>query len=199
MRINTSAGTAARLLNYVPPHREARVRSRPQYGKALLAGMAAGLAGAWAMSEYAALSSGWFHHDGGAVRHGRKPLGSREEMDATLALAKKMARALNVRLRCHQEYAAAKLVHYAVGAGLGAAYAVVAERLPKATRGLGMAFTTTEWAASELAMPALKITKPGYSWRVRMHALTGHMVLGAAMEAVRRVLLRPASRTRRAA
>lgn len=187
---NTSAATAAKLLNYVPPRPGAYVRTSRPYRRALLAGAAAGVIGAWAMSEYAAISSRWFGEDGRAAWRQGKPLGSAEEMDATTGIAKGVARLAGVSLRRKDEYAAARFVHYAVGAGLGAAYGVLAERAPRATRGLGTVFTTTEWAAGEVLMPRLSVTKPRYSWAVRAHAFTGHLVLGATMELVRRTMLR---------
>ncbi|MFB3915957.1 MAG: hypothetical protein ACE14M_04470 [Terriglobales bacterium] len=152
-----------------------------------LAGAAAGLLGAWAMSQFADVSSRWFDLNRKTRRRGHKPLGSEEEMDATFGVARLLTRSFaGAELSRRQEYRAAVAVHYSIGVALGASYGALAEVAPVVTTGFGTAFTATEWGIGEFLGPLLPFMKRSYPTSVRLHALAGHVVLGLTMELARR-------------
>lgn len=162
-----------------------------------LAGAVAGLVGAWAMSEFADASSRWFHLNRTARRRGHKPLGSQEEMDVTIGLARLLVQGMlpGVTLSRDQEYRAAVAVHYSAGAALGVSYGVLAEVVPSVTAGTGTLFTAAEWGIGEFVVPLLPFMKSSYPASVRLHALAGHIALGLTMELTRRATRATISRS----
>ncbi len=82
-----------------------------------------------------------------------------------------------------------QLVHYGVGAVLGAAYGVAAEFAPEVTLGGGTAFATGTWALlDEAAVPAVGLGgPPGKSPpKTHVYGLASHLVFGLAAEMTRR-------------
>jgi hypothetical protein len=158
-----------------------------EIARGALAGAAAGLLGASAMSQFADVSSHWFNLNRKMLRRGHKPLGSEEEMDAAIGLARLLARNFGrAELSHDQEYRAAVAVHYSIGIALGACYGALAEVAPVVTTGFGTGFTAAEWGVGEFVVPLLPFMKRSYPISVRLHALAGHVVLGLTMELARR-------------
>ena len=90
-----------------------------------------------------------------------------------------------------QRVSAQRVIHYALGAGLGVAYSGVATRWPAATRGGGTLAGLAIYAGSHgSVLPVLGIQRP--PWRLAPSAVaweaTSHVVFGAALESARRVL-----------
>lgn len=86
---------------------------------------------------------------------------------------------------------AGQLVHYAVGAGLGLGYAVIARRRPGVTAGFGGAFgLATAALLDEVAVPAAGFGPPPWKTPAATHAysLASHLLFGAAVEGARRAL-----------
>ena len=95
------------------------------------------------------------------------------------------------RLTDGQRVSAQRVIHYAVGTGLGVAYNCVATRWPAVTRGTGSLAGLVIYAGSHgSVLPVLGIQRP--PWRLAPSAVaweaTSHVVFGAALESARRVL-----------
>lgn len=87
---------------------------------------------------------------------------------------------------------AGKVVHLAMGAGLGAAYALLARRWPAATSGRGVFYGLGIWAVIEETSLAVLHLKPA-PWHVRpgQHALvaSAHVDFGVSLDLALRQLL----------
>lgn len=147
----------------------------------LLTGAAAGLVGAFAMSQFqnACLRASGQNT---ALRLAGKPR-TDEEVMARIA-----SRLLGARLTRAQRKAAAKLMHYGFGITAGAVYALMADRSGWVTKGFGTAFATTEFSIGELLAPGeLKPSLPGHGKAVsELYEWLTHLVYGASLEAGRR-------------
>lgn len=177
--------------------------------RGLVAGVAAGLAGAWVMNRFqawwAAGAAGSERDHGaqsvkqGPPRHGvgrRLEQRGREEAadDATERAAKAVAEPLLGRsLTEGEQQVAGTVAHYAMGAGSGAIYGVAAERLPWVTAGAGLPFGASVWlVADEGIVPALGLAKAPtrYPASTHVYAAASHLVYGLATEIVRRAVRR---------
>jgi uncharacterized membrane protein YagU involved in acid resistance len=82
-------------------------------------------------------------------------------------------------------------VHYAVGVTSGIVYSVASEFLPEVTAGFGMPFGAALWlTVDEGAVPLLGLAKgpTKYPPSTHIYALASHLVFGATVEGVRRLL-----------
>jgi hypothetical protein len=115
-----------------------------------------------------------------------------QRQNAAVLLAERLARPLVGRPLSRRERAfGGALMHYGFGAGAGALYGALAERVPGATRGNGLPFGVAVWlTADEGAMPALGVTPPRTRLPASAHAssLAGHLVYGLTVEVARRAL-----------
>jgi uncharacterized membrane protein YagU involved in acid resistance len=82
-------------------------------------------------------------------------------------------------------------VHWALGVGSGAAYAVLRRRLTGVGRVAGVGFGTIFWAAvDEGLVPALGLT-PGpraFPWQTHARGLAGHLTFGTVTDGTLRLL-----------
>jgi uncharacterized membrane protein YagU involved in acid resistance len=86
---------------------------------------------------------------------------------------------------------AGSALHYAFGAAVGAAYAMMADRWPLVTVGRGSLYGAAVWlVADELGMPAAGLApRPDQSSAAAHgYALLGHLAYGTVLDAVRRVI-----------
>jgi putative membrane protein len=86
---------------------------------------------------------------------------------------------------------AGQAVHYALGIGLGIAYAIAAEYRPAITAGYGTAFGLgTATLLDEAAVPAVGLGDAPWKSDVgtTLYGYASHLIFGAATEAVRRPL-----------
>lgn len=86
---------------------------------------------------------------------------------------------------------AGQVVHYVTGALLGAAYGVVAEYRPAATKGFGSAYgVVTSLLLDETAVPAAGLSKGPTETPLGVHlyGLAGHLVYGTVLESVRALI-----------
>jgi hypothetical protein len=77
-------------------------------------------------------------------------------------------------------------IHWALGAGTGALYAVLRTRVPWASLGFGTLFGALFWlAVDEGANTVLGLTPPPgeFPWEAHARGLGGHLVYGVATEA----------------
>lgn len=151
---------------------------RPDLMRGALAGLAAGLAAAFAMNQFQKLWSAFVSED------------SEGDGDsATVRTADEVSHALTGRkLPKRAKEPAGEAVHYALGAALGVAYGVAAEFRPRVTLGFGTVFgTTTALVLDEALVPALGITDPPWEFPAGTHAysLVSHLVFGAVAEGTR--------------
>lgn len=106
----------------------------------------------------------------------------------TEVLADELAEGLTGdRLSDRDRRMAGEAIHYLTGAGLGAAYALLARFVPRATAGRGAVFGLGAWATVEECGLALMGLKPP-PWRVacaeHLFAASSHLVFGLSLDAV---------------
>ena len=163
---------------------------RRSCGKALLAGFAGGLAGAWAMRSF---SAAWRTLGGPSSAPAGTPYSSQEWDSAAGAAEIAGERLLGRRLSPREKLSGAAAVHYAVGGLAGASYALAAESNPALRAGSGAAFGSAFWLlGDEFIMPRLGLTAPPkkYSPLMHLNSIGEHLVYGITAEQVRRAVLR---------
>lgn len=162
----------------------------------VLAGLAGGLLGAWAMecmqNAIGAVSKDQGGADGGGGQQYRQP----ESEPATYKAADAVAEAVASR-DVPREYkpAAGALVHYAFGGAVGAIYGAAAARTPDVTTWAGLPFGATVWLiADEIGVPLAGLAKKPTEYPLSDHAtaFATHLVFGLTTEIARRVLIRAA-------
>jgi len=145
-------------------------------------GAAAGLAATWLMGYF---TSYLYEHENAAAR--RKEDAARDGGTAYGVAARKTAGALGLDLSDEQVETVGAGIHWALGAGAGAAYGALRHRIPAARAGYGLAFGAAFWAVvDEGANVALRLT-PGpaaFPWQAHARGLTGHLVFGVVTESI---------------
>ncbi len=160
--------------------------------KGVLAGVLGGLAGAWAMNEFQAVSQGVSEAWKRSAHQPEKPQshGDSEEDDATMKTADRIATLFTHQpLTQAQKKKAGPLVHYAYGAIIGAVYGAITELAPVAASGVGTAYGAAVWlGGDEIGVPALGLSKAPTEYPVSVHAksLASHLVYGTSLELVRK-------------
>jgi hypothetical protein len=143
-------------------------------------GALAGTAGAFLMGEVGKVTS--------QMVGVRPPKGS----DATEKVANAVAEGLGGhRVRYSTRKLGAQVVHYGFGAAIGVLYALVADRVPAATRGRGALLGAAVYTGVHaLAVPALGLAsrplRNGARWEST--ELSAHLAYGTATEAIRHLL-----------
>jgi putative membrane protein len=158
----------------------------------VIAGLAGGLAGAFAMEHFQRALGRVSPDLGGAPGGGGQQYRQPQSEPSTYVAADKLTRAATGHpLRAEYKPAGGSLVHYGFGGAVGALYGALAARHPGTAAGMGMPFAMAVWLlADEVGMPAAGLARrPGaYPAADHLSSLTAHLVFGAAMEGVRRVL-----------
>lgn len=166
--------------------------------KGAAAGLVAGLAGTFAMSEFQALWSrviDGYESDSAGGRHDARDWQERSEDDNANELAAQAVatRTIGRELSDQELSVAAPIVHYVFGSALGAFYGAAAERAPRIGAGTGAGFGAAVWiGADEIAMPLLGLSGDGGQRELELHAqaLAAHIVFGVTCELVRRTVRR---------
>jgi hypothetical protein len=99
-------------------------------------------------------------------------------------ITSKALRSRRIRPSARQQDALATSLHFAFGAGAGAAFGVVARRVPVPSVPLGMAYGTAIWGISYMGwVPALGMMRRADRDRRGRQAvvLAGHLVFGATL------------------
>lgn len=158
-------------------------------GYSLLKIAIAGAAAVWVMDRF-----DWFafqHEDQQARRatEAVRPAG----LDPAHALAAKVYHAAGFELGAYppHQHPAGLLIHYAVPIGLAALYAAARNRLPIIERGKGTLYGATVFIIlDEIINPLLGFAAaPGrYPWQRHARELTTHLIYGAAVHILLRVL-----------
>jgi hypothetical protein len=98
---------------------------------------------------------------------------------------------VGARLGDRQRERLGSAVHWALGIGSGAAYAVLRRRFDTIGRTAGVGFGTMFWAAvDEGLVPALGLT-PGpraFQWQTHARGLAGHLTFGTVTDGTLRLL-----------
>jgi hypothetical protein len=164
----------------------------PSRSKAVIAGFAGGLAGAWAMDQF---TRAWnaIVPDSKRPKPGPPLPYSQQEWDSTSRTASQAAEFLLQRkLTDRETMVGAQVVHFAVGGLVMAGYAGLFPRKLKQPVASGLIFGLGLWfVAEELAMAVLKITDPPQDYSVPMHlnSLGEHFAYGVASTLVARALI----------
>jgi uncharacterized membrane protein YagU involved in acid resistance len=147
-----------------------------------LFGALAGTVATLVMSQVTAVL---YEREGRATR--RRENRARGGSDTNTIAARKAARLFGADLTDEQAANAGAVAHHAIGAGAGAAYAVVRRQIPAPAVVRGLGFGAALWlVADEIGNPALGIT-PGpaaFPWQAHARGLAGHLVFGLVTEAV---------------
>jgi hypothetical protein len=152
----------------------------------LVKGALAGAAATWVMGQ---ATTYLYEHESKGARKAEDE--ARGNKTAYGVAAEKAAGGVGVKLSEEQRQQAGMAIHWALGAGAGAVYGVLRNRVPGADGGAGLLFGTAFWLAiDEGANYALRLT-PGptaFPWQTHARGLAGHLVFGvaahAALEAV---------------
>lgn len=163
------------------------------------AGAVGGLLGSWMMVRFNHLVGGVEHENGVASRLEYRQNAAPNDTDGTISdepgsikSASRLGESLAGRpLTRTEKRLGGSVLHYAFGAVAGALYGAAAERAPATTQGFGLPFGATVWlAADEIGLPLAGLSAPPTEYPPARHvtALGTHLVFGATVEAVRRLL-----------
>ena len=159
----------------------------------LAAGLAGGLAGAFAMERLQYAIGALFPDAGGVSGGGGQQHRQPESEPATYQAADALvAAATGHAVPTEYKPAAGSLVHYAFGGAVGAIYGVAAARTPNVAAFGGLPFGVAVWiAADEIGVPVTGLSKPPTEYPLRDHvsALAAHVAFGLTTECVRKSLL----------
>lgn len=163
-----------------------RNHRRHGLGEDLLKGAIAGAVATWVMGKVT--STLYEREDRGAKRQEDDVRGGKSAYGVA---AEKTARALGSPLQGEQGEKLGSAIHWALGIGAGAAYAVLRRRFDSVGRAAGFGFGTTFWAVvDEGLVPALGLT-PGpraFPWQTHARGLAGHLTFGTVTDGTLRVL-----------
>ena len=161
--------------------------------KGAVAGLAAGLAATWVMTQFETLSQKAIQKlESGKEGNGKEEKGQQEDEDATVKTAEAISRHLfHHELSPKEKKVAGPAVHYSFGTLTGGVYGALAELQPAVTRGVGAPFGAALWlGADEVAVPAFHLSEPPLEHPPSVHAkaLAAHLVYGLTTETVRRMV-----------
>src|SRR5688572_7795768 len=161
------------------------------------AGVAGGILGSWMMVRFNHLVGRTEDHPHPEQHHRadaapNKTDGTISDTPASVKVASAIGEAVADRpLREHERQLGGSVLHYLFGAIAGGFYGAVAERSPAAAAGFGLPFGATVWlAADEIGLPLAGLAENPARYPASRHAaaLGTHLVFGATVEAVRRLL-----------
>ncbi len=146
----------------------------------LALGAAAGLAATWVMGQ----ATTYLYEREDPLAREREDA-ARNGKTAYGIAAEKVAGAFGRQLSEERRAKLGAGIHWALGAGAGAAYAALRRRVPHADAGQGLAFGATFFAVmDEGANTALGLT-PGpasFPWQAHARGLAGHLVYGVVTD-----------------
>jgi len=152
----------------------------------LARGALAGIAATWVMGQ---VTTYLYENEPKQIREAEDD--AREGRTAYGVAAEKAAEAVGKELDDDQRKQAGAAIHWALGAGAGAAYGLMRDRVPMADAANGLLFGAAFWAViDEGANVALGLT-PGpaaFPWQTHARGLAGHLVFGIAADTSLRLL-----------
>jgi hypothetical protein len=163
------------------------------------AGAAGGLLGSWMMVRFNHMMGDVELDNGSArapwYRRNATPNdtdGTISDEPASIQTAEALSEGLTgEELTQSEKRIGGSIMHYAFGAVAGAMYGAAAEQTPGATAGFGLPFGATVWlAADEIGLPLAGLAAPPTHYPLSRHAaaLGTHLIFGATVEGVRRLL-----------
>ncbi len=167
-----------------------RIRSRGSVTSDLLKGALAGAVATFVMGK---VTDYMYEHEDPKAR--RKEDDARSGRSAYEAAAEKAASAAGTSLERGRRQQAGAAIHWGLGIGAGATYAVLRRRFQALGGAAGTAFGTAFWGfLDEGLVPALGLT-PGpraFPWQAHARGLVGHLTFGTVTEGTLRLLDRVA-------
>jgi hypothetical protein len=160
--------------------------SRHTITRDLMKGAVAGAVATWVMGR---VTSAMYDREDRRAR--RREDAARQGKTAYGVAAEKAARAVGSRLGDDQREKVGSAIHWALGIGAGAVYAVLRRRFNAVGRTAGFGFGTAFWAAiDEGLVPALGLTKgpAAFPWQTHARGLAGHLSFGAVTDGTLRLL-----------
>lgn len=163
--------------------------------RGILAGVAGGLAAAWAMNEFGS-TVGQKISDAVETPADKQELAAESDgQDATMRAADKIVETVTGgrHLSYEEREIGGPIVHYAMGAATGGVYGALAEYLPSVRAGSGTIFGVILFASADVfGVSAMGLDRwpnayPLSSWA---NPFASHLVFGATTELVRRVVRR---------
>jgi hypothetical protein len=155
-------------------------------GEDLIKGAIAGAVATWVMGK---VTDALSQREDRWVRRWEDDV--RGNKSAYEAAAEKAATAVGRTLDEQSRQRLGSVVHWALGIGSGAVYAVLRRRLEALGRAAGVGFGTMFWAAvDEGLVPALGLT-PGpraFPWQTHARGLAGHLTFGTVTDGTLRLL-----------
>ncbi len=148
----------------------------------LALGAAAGVAATWVMGQ---ATTYLYEHEDPLARE--REDSARGGKTAYGVAAEKVAGAMGRPLSDQQRAKLGAGIHWALGAGAGAAYAALRRRVPYMDAGQGLAFGATFFALmDEGANTALHLTPPpsAFPWQAHARGLAAHLVFGLVTDTV---------------
>lgn len=162
------------------------VRSRHTVGRDLLKGAVAGAVATYVMGKVTAYM---YEHEDPDAR--REEDDARRGRTAYETAADKVAASTGTALAPRQRRELGSAIHWALGIGAGAGYAVLRRRVQVLGSTAGTAFGTAFWAfLDEGLVPALGLT-PGpaaFPWQAHARGLVGHLTFGTVTDGTLRLL-----------
>jgi hypothetical protein len=166
------------------------MRSRHGVGRDLLKGAIAGAVATWVMGK---VTSYMYEREDRVARQEEDE--ARGGLTAYEAAAERAAGAAGTTLHPTQRQELGSAIHWALGIGAGATYAVLRRRVQVFGAGAGTAFGTAFWAfLDEGLVPALGLT-PGpaaFPWQAHARGFVGHLTFGTVTDGTLRLLDRVA-------
>lgn len=157
----------------------------------LIKGALAGAVGVWALDRVT-----WAMWDREDPRDLARERAARADgLDPAHVIANRAAEAMGTELTPKQPHPAGVAVHYGLGVGPAAAYAVLRKRVPAVGAAGGLLYGLGLFLMQDEGLNPLMGTsgKPWeYPWQAHARGLVGHLVLGAATHATLEVLDRVA-------
>lgn len=163
-----------------------RVRSRHTVGRDLLKGAIAGAVATFVMGKVTAYM---YEHEDPDAR--REEDAARQGRTAYEAAAEKVASSAGTALTPRRRREVGSALHWALGIGAGAGYAVLRRRVQVLGTTAGAAFGTAFWAfLDEGLIPTLGLT-PGpraFPWQAHARGFVGHLTFGTVTDGTIRLL-----------
>ena len=167
-----------------------RVGARHTVGRDLLKGAIAGAVATYVMGK---VTSYMYEREDPEAR--REEDEARQGRTAYETAAEKVAAASGTALAPRRRQELGSAIHWALGIGAGAAYAVLRRRVQVLGSAAGTAFGTGFWAfLDEGLVPALGLT-PGpaaFPWQAHARGFVGHLTFGTVTDGTLRLLDRVA-------
>jgi Protein of unknown function (DUF1440) len=161
-------------------------RDRSTVGRDLIKGAVAGAAATWVMGK---VTTYLYEREDPSARRAEDE--ARGQRTAYEAAAEKSARLLGKSLDSQQRQRLGSAIHWALGIGTGAVYAVLRRRFDRVGRLGGTGFGTAFWALVDEGLVSLVGLTPAprrFPWQTHGRGLAGHLTFGTVTEATLRAL-----------